>query len=311
MQMELYHNATQNAVLLDLSDRVYLDVKGPDSKKFLNGILTNNIQALKGATGCYSCLCTPKGKMIADLYCYTCGDYFGIDCSAALKPIILETLKKYIIFQKVELVDQSEKWGAVGVIGPKAVDFIKSKRIKIPEKEFEYCEATFDGLSMWVIRKKIWGLDGLELWCHREQLEKLKKSLNLPALNKETQEILRIESATPLFGVDMDQNTIPQEAGLYNALNFNKGCYVGQEIIARLEHRGHVGKKLVQIKIDSEKPPAAGEKILSPDGQEIGHITSSCFSPKFGSALALGYIRHAFLIQTDAKVADKVATIIK
>ncbi|MDZ4224755.1 MAG: hypothetical protein U1D33_02495 [bacterium] len=286
MRKELYHNATQNAAIVDLSDRAYIDVKGADARKFLNGILTNNIATLQGATGCYACLCTPKGKMIADLYCYTCGDTFGIECSAALKPIILETLKKYIIFQKVELVDQSEKWGACGVIGPKAREIVSQKIPKLPEKNFEYIYTEWEGFKLWIICKERWGLPGFELWTNREHLPLLCNlpagrqgrglgggRLGLPVLDKETQEILRIESATPLFGVDMDENSIPQEAGLYNALSFNKGCYVGQEIIARLEHRGHVGKKLVQIKLDGNTVPNPKEKIFSTPGDESGYIT--------------------------------------
>ena len=294
--------------LIDLSDRCWIEVKGFDARKFLNSILTNNIQTLQGKTGCYACICTPKGKIVADLFCYTCGNYFGIDCSAALKPILLETLKRYIIFQKVDLIDQSEKWGAVAVVGPKAEAFLKNKLQKLPEKNLEYGEAHLENFSLWVIQKKWCGLDSFELWVKRNELQKLKAALNLPELDKETQEMLRIESATPLFGVDMDENTIPQEANLYAALNFNKGCYVGQEIIARLEHRGHVSKKLVQLKIDGQTPPKAGQKIFSTEGQEIGHVTSSCFSKKFQSALALGYIRYASLNLTEVKAGQYTAT---
>ncbi len=310
MQNEAYHNATQNTALIDLKDRAYIDVKGADARKFLNGILTNNIQALQGATGCYSCLCTPKGKMTADLYCYTCEDYFGIDCAVVLKTTVLETLKKYIIFQKVEVVDQSEKWGAVGVIGPKAVEFLAPKFLKLPQKEFGYEFVEWHHFKIWVLRKTMWGLPAYELWVSRKDLGELKVKLNLPELDSETKEILRIESATPLFGVDMDENTIPQEANLYSALNFNKGCYVGQEIIARLEHRGHVGKKLVQLKLSGTTLPKKGEKIFSTEGQEIGQVTSSCLSPKFQSALALGYIRYASLDLTEVNIVNQIGTLI-
>ena len=322
MQKELYHNAEQNAVSVDLNDRAYIDVKGADARKFLNGILTNNIQALNGDTGCYACLCTPKGKMIADLYCYSCGGFFGIDYSAQLKPIILETLKKYIVFQKVELIDQSEKWGALGVIGPKSRETLSRKFSKLPEKNFEYGYAEWEGFKLWIICKERWGLPGFELWTNREHLPLLCNlpagrqgrglgggRLGLPVLDKETAEILRIESATPLFGIDMDENTIPQEAGLYNALSFTKGCYVGQETIARLEHRGHVGKKWVQLKMEGDIVPKPGEKIFSVAGEEIGYITSACFSPKFGIPLALGYIRYASLDQKQVKVGNQNGSI--
>lgn len=300
MSEKNYEAATKNVCLLDLSERCWLEVKGVDARKFLNGILTNNIQTLMGKTGCYAAICTPKGKMIADLFCYTCEDYFGIDCSAGLKPVVLETLKKYIIFQKVTLNDQSEKWGACGIVGPKAQAFLASKIAVLPAKEFEYDFVKWESFTLWVIRKKVWGLDGFEIWAHRNEIPLLCKegvggdSLlgGLLEIDKATQEILRIESATPLFGIDMDDNSIPQEAGLYSALSFSKGCYVGQEIVARLEHRGHVGKKLCQFKIEGDAVPTKGEKIFSSDGEEVGQITSACFSTKHNSVLALGYLRY-------------------
>lgn len=287
--------------LIDLSSRCWIEVKGADSRKFLNSILTNNIQTLQGKTGCYAALCTPKGKMIADLFCYTCEDYFGIDCSAALKPAILETLKKYIVFQKVELKDQSEKWGALGILGGDFPGW--------PSKEFEYDFVEWENFKLWVIQKKIWGQDGFELWARRDQLSQLKTKLGLPEIDKATQEVLRIESATPLFGVDMDENTIPQEAGIYSALNFNKGCYIGQEIIARLEHRGHVGKKLCQFKIEGEAVPTKGEKIISGE-KEVGTVTSACFSPKFNAPLALGFLQYAALNLKEFQICQQRADII-
>ncbi|MDO8526568.1 MAG: glycine cleavage T C-terminal barrel domain-containing protein [Deltaproteobacteria bacterium] len=285
-------------MIIDLSDRCWIDVKGADARKFLNGILTNNIQALSGKIGCYSALCTPKGKMIADLFCYTCEDYFGIDCSASLKQTVLDTLKKYIIFQKVELADQSEKWGAIGILG--ALPF------NIPEKEFEYNFVEWESFKFWAIRKKIFGQEGFEIWIQRDEMASLKSKLGFPELGKKEREILRIESATPLWGIDMDENTIPQEANLYSALNFNKGCYVGQEIIARLEHRGHVSKKLCQFKMEGKDVPQKGDKILSTEGKEVGIVTSACHSPRFQSIILLGYLQYAALNESKFGINGKM-----
>ena len=337
MHSEIYNQVTQNMGLVDLSDRCWVEVKGGDSKKFLNGILTNNIQTLQPKTGCYSCLCTPKGKMIADLFCYNCPplqpggrseNYFGIDCSSKLKLTLLETLKKYIIFQKVELFDQTDKWGTCAVIGPKVNGekglgdtqcwpwgFVRGPHGNTEGQDptlslranYDYDFVEWEGFKIWMIRKTMWGLPAFEMWVARDQLPSLKSKLNVPELDPETQEVLRIESATPLFGVDMDENTIPQEANLYTALSFNKGCYVGQEVIARLEHRGHVGKQLRSLKLEGDKIPQRGEKIFSEDGQEIGTVTSSCFSPKFSSPIALGYIRYASLSLKEVRIGNSTA----
>lgn len=289
----------------------WIEVKGSDARKFLNGTLTQDIQKLQGDIGCYALMLAPKGKIIADCYCYTCGNWFGIVCTQNLKQKILENLEKYIIFQKVEVVDQSEKWGAIQILGPKAKDHLHPILKGLPVETFSYSEVFWDGLQLYVIYKKQWGLPCYELWTYKEKNPELKAKLNLPEIPKETQETLRIESATPLYGVDYDENTIPQEACLYHALSFEKGCYVGQEIVTRLEHRGHVGKQLVQLFLETKNPPTVGERIFSLEDKEIGRVTSSCFSTKHQRAIALGYIQYASLDLQTAKVQGVPARIKK
>lgn len=309
--MEDYLAATQQTALIDSSDYCWIEVKGPDARKFLNGILTNDINKLQGKSGCYCLILAPKGKILADCFCYTCADYFGLVCTASQKPTILENLKRYIIFQKVEVVDQSEKWGALNVIGPKAKEYLSSFLKELPSEAFAYTEPTWDDLQFYMISKKLWELPGYEFWTHREKIPKLKTKLNLPSITKETQEILRIESAIPLFGVDIDETTIPQEANLYPALSFTKGCFVGQEVVARLEHRGHVGKQLVKLWLEGQTPLARGTKIFSLEDQEIGWITSSCCPPQKNQIIALGYVRYAFLNSGEVKVVGTKAKMAK
>lgn len=322
--MDAYALATTAQALIELPGRCWVEVRGADGsgadvRKFLNGLLTNNIQTLAGKTGCYACLLTPKGKMIADLFCYSCpagggrGEYFGLDLAAAQKLAVLETLKKYIVFQKIELVDQSGKWSALAVVGPKARGFLEnffgSAGSKLlPAENFSYSEVKWGEKNSWVIAKKLWGLDGFEIWVSNAEAAALKAALNLPEVDAATQEVLRIESGTPKFGVDMDETTIPQEAGLMAALSFNKGCYVGQEIVARLEHRGHVGKRLVQLKLPEGISLSKGQKICNAEEaeeKEIGEVTSHCFSPKFKNTLALGYVRYQFLNVKEIRIGDQ------
>jgi len=297
-----------NCACIELN-RSWIEVKGADAKKFLNGLLTNDINKLQGKSGCYALLLTPKGKIIADCFCYTCGDTFGIDCEQSLKPVILEHLKKYIVFQKVELSDQGGDWQALGVIGPKAKEFLSMQLKELPTTEYTYLETVFGEIKLWVILKNRWGLPCYELWVKKSQATELKNKLNFPEISHEAQEILRIESGTPLFSIDFDQNSLPQEACLDEALSFDKGCYVGQEIVARLEHRGHVGKQLVQLFIEGNNPPTRGEKIFSDDGKEIGRITSSIFSPTDKKSVSLGIISYASLNLTEVMAGDLKAQI--
>lgn len=289
-----------------VTDLSWIEVKGPDARKFLNGLLTNDINPLQDKAGCYSLMLTPKGKIIADLFCYPCEDHFGIVCEGRLKETILNHLKKYIVFQKVEVVDESEKWGALSVLGPEVLEPAWGDPTTCRRAECPLCGhgRWWGDLQIHAIPKNQWGLPCHELWTHREKIPDLKAKLNLPALTKDIQETLRIESGTPLFGVDFDETTIPQEANLYPALSFTKGCYVGQEIVARLEHRGHVSKQLRQFHLTGKTPPSPKEKIFSPDDQEIGFVTSSCFSDRYNTPLALGYLRYGFHNLPEVKIGQ-------
>lgn len=292
----LYEQATRQCVCRSLSGRAYLDVKGEEARKFLNGILTADIQKLPDGGGAYALLLTPKGKILSDLFCYCCGEsLFGIDVAAERKGLVAETLRRYLVFQKAEIVDQSEKWGGVALLGPGSASTLERLGLSLPAREWRYGGGSLEGVNLYVIRKNKWGLPCYELWCRKGEEGRLRKILNLPFLDEVTAEILRIESATPRFGVDMDDTTIPQEANLYGALSFTKGCYVGQETVARLEHRGHVGKKLVLLKLEGKEVPPPGEKITTEKGEAAGTVTSACFSPKHNAALALGTLRYAFL----------------
>ena len=269
--------------LLDLSEYGLIEVRGNDSRSFLNGILTQDIKTLPYGKGAYACLCTPKGKILADLFCYAAEDHFKLECHKNLKGKILELLSRYVLIQKVSLQDLSQEWGGVGILGSESPSFIQTHFPK----------------SSGIIYKLQWGYPCFEFWMKKEHLLSFQASfqekLALPFISKEEQEILRIESKTPLYGVDMNENTIPQEANLSQALNFKKGCYIGQETIARLQNLGHVNKQLVLLKIDGESALDKESKIVTQDGKEIGFITSQCFSPKYQSRIALGYLQYAYL----------------
>ncbi|MEK7790332.1 MAG: hypothetical protein AAB309_01740, partial [Deltaproteobacteria bacterium] len=270
-----YFQAIKHAGIFDLSKQCF-KISGQDARDFINRILTNNIKDLKGGFGSYNCLCDKKGKMLADLYCYAAGDFFIIACSKSLTDKIRDILKRYIIIEAVQ-IEEPLLWNGVAVIGPEAESLLTKSSLKIPMDELQFVEMMREEHPLSIIRKKYWGLDGFEIWGEEKTLLNLKKEWPDP-ISEETQEILRIESKTPLYGVDIISETIPQEADLYSALDFNKGCYIGQETIARLEHRGHVNKKLSLLKLSGNRLPDAGIRILTKEGEDAGYVTSSCYS---------------------------------
>lgn len=293
--LEEYKEATTNVAIFELSDLLCFKITGKDAKDFLNRILTNNIKELGNGFGCYTCLCDKKGKILADLYCYATPQFFLVECDKTLKDKIQTILKRYIIMEDVQ-IGETLDWKGVGVIGPKSENLLLSRGLTPPAENLQFVEC--------VIRKNRWGFDGFEIWGDERFLSLFKKG---EPISKETQEILRIESKTPLYGVDVTEENIPQEAGLYEALNFNKGCYVGQETIARLEHRGHVNKGLALLKLEGDLVPPPATKIVTEFGEEVGHVTSSCFSPKYNAPIAMGYIRYSYLSEKEFRIGEKKA----
>lgn len=293
--MEEYKEVTTNVGLLELSDLVCFRITGKDVRDFLNRILTNNIKDLNNGFGCYSCLCDKKGKILADLHCYAGSPFFIIECDKTLKDKIQDILKRYIIIEDVR-IGEVLPWKGRGVIGPKSESLLLSWGLKPPSGNLQWLETSLEKERLWLLRKNRWGLDGFEIWSDTV-IPRSEEPRNL--ISKETQEVLRIESKTPLYGVDMTEENIPQEAGLYDALNFNKGCYVGQETIARLEHRGHVNKGLALLKVEGDIVLQPTTKIVTDVGEEVGQVTSSCFSLKYNAPLAMGYIRYTYLSEKE------------
>lgn len=293
--------------LLDLSKRCLIEVRGAEARVFLNSILTQDIKTLAIGTGGYTCFCTPKGKILADFFCYALEDHFKLECHQDLKNKILELLSRYILIQKVSLQDLSQEWGGVGVLGSESPSIIQKH---FPGVSWVAPMSHEKISDIWMIYKLQWGYPCFEFWMKQEYLSSFQKKLALPVISNEEQEIFRVESKTPLYGVDMNENTIPQEANLFHALNFQKGCYIGQETIARLQNLGHVNKQLVLLKIEGHEEVPKESKIITYASEEVGIITSQCFSPKYKSQIALGYIRYAHLGEKEFKINHKSAKIL-
>lgn len=260
--------------LIDLSHRGRLEIEGSEAKTFLNGLVTCDVKKLKNSCS-YALHLTHRGKIVFDFFLQESDGAYIIDVDASIKEKLSQTFQKYIVFQKARIIDISADWGALAVIGDDPT----------PLQEEE---------GLLVFHKPLWGFSSREIWGPRNRMSALKNRLQIPELSGEAQEVLRIESATPKFGVDFGTETIPQEANLYNALSFDKGCYVGQEIVARLEHRGHVAKQLVLLATEELLKP--GDKILAAEDQkEVGEATSAVLSPKYGSPIALAYLKYPAL----------------
>jgi len=298
------YNAVRNNVgIVDLSHHGKIKLGGKEHIKFLQGILSNDVEKLEEGNGQYSTFLTPKGRTITDMRLYRKGDSVLLDLEPGVSEKVRELFLKYKISYKVDIEDVTDSLSLISVHGPNAKKLVeKTLGKQIPDlKEYDFITSETNGQELLIANMNRTGELGFDIFVSSDGTNKTLWE-NLIAQGEEFDakpvgldafETLRIEAGIPRFGVDMNENTIPIEAGIWNALSFEKGCYVGQEVIARIKWRGHVNWHLTGLKIDGDDIPKMDSKIIRGE-REIGYITSSAFSPKLNQIIALGYIRREF-----------------
>ena len=316
-----YDAVRHRGAFLDRSHRGRIVVSGAERASYLQGLLTNDIVALKAGQGCYTAYLTAQGRMIADLYVYELGDVLLLTMIGAVKDGVMAKLDQFIFSEDVQLGDVTETFAQVAVVGPGAASILSSLVTGVSGEalsempEHGSARGGWAGGAAIVTRITDTGEPGFDLFVERAQADALESALlaaGAIALDQTTAEAVRIEAGVPLFGRDMDEETIPLEAAIESrAISFTKGCYVGQEVVIRVLHRGHgrVARKLVGLTLDGDRAPEAGAAIRV-DDREIGHVTSSTMSPAKQRPIALGYVHRDFLEPgTAVTVGEQTATV--
>jgi aminomethyltransferase len=292
-----------SAGVIDRSDRAYLTASGPDAVRFLHGMVTNEVKELEPGQARYATQLTVQGHMLADLYLLAMPDHLLLETEWALKDRLRETLEKYIIADQVELADRSDQLAALSVEGPQAGALLKAAgALALPGKELNHTWVKLAETPVLVVRLSETGEEGYRLIFIVEYAQNLWDALTAqqPAVGWKpvghaALNILRTEAGLPRYGVDMDERTLPPEAGLEaRAISYTKGCYIGQETIERIRSRGHVNRRLVGLHLSGESVPAAGAKLTRED-KEVGWVTTVVDSPTLGRRIALGYVRREHL----------------
>lgn len=297
-----YQAVRKSAGISDLSHRGKLRLSGKDHQKFLQGMLTNDVIKLEPTKGMYAALLTVKGRMVSDMRVYKEDDSVLLDLEPGLNLKVAELLKKYRLSYKADIDDLTEALGLFSINGPKAKELLsKVLDIALPEmKEYQHFSTDIKGHSVTVVKVSRTPMDGYDIYMPAEAAPSLwdflissGEELNIVPVGSEALNTLRVEAGIPVYGIDMDESNIPIEAGLWDALDFEKGCYVGQEVVARIKWRGHVNWHLVGFVIEGERVPLAGDQIFLEE-RKIGRVTSGALSPALDKPVALGYIRREF-----------------
>ncbi|MGA9627930.1 MAG: glycine cleavage T C-terminal barrel domain-containing protein [Bryobacteraceae bacterium] len=271
---EGYEALRAGAAWLDLSARGRITARGRDRVRLLHNLTSNDVKKMTPGAGCYAFLLNPQGRIQADLYLLCFADHFLIDTEPDLRERVLNLIRRYIISDQVELEDVTSQTAAIGVEGPLA------ESLQPPDG----CTKAPFSLT---------GQPGYRIYCAAGEMTKIVGQLEAAGARPATSEdarVVRIENGKPRYGEDIRETSLPQETQQMHAVSFTKGCYVGQEIVERIRTQGHVNKKLVRLEIEGLEPAVPGARLMV-DGKEA-EVTSSVYSPHFGKAIALAYVRE-------------------
>jgi folate-binding protein YgfZ len=306
---------------IDRVERGRIVVSGADRASYLQGLLTNDIAALKAGEGCYTAYLTPQGRMIADLYVYELGDVMLVTVPKLQHRTVLDKFEQFLFTEDVRLGDASDSFSTIAIVGPDAARFL-SESIAIAESDLlamaeHACRRSlFEGDPVIVTRVADTGEPGYDVYVEAAKADAFRRIIeagNVPFVDSDAADALRLEAGIPKFGQDMDEETIPLEAGIESrAISFSKGCYVGQEVIIRVLHRGHgrVARKLVGLLLDGEIIPPPGASVAV-DGRDIGKVTSAALSPALQKPIALAYLHRDFLTPgTVVAINSQPATVV-
>jgi folate-binding protein YgfZ len=294
--------ALQNGCgIYDLGFRAVLLLKGEDRTRWMNGMVTNNVRDLAAGHGVYAFLLNPQGRILADLHIYNMGEALEVVTDRLQVEKIAATFDHFIIMDDVEVTNISEGWTTLGLAGPEAWKALNAAGIEVPVLEaLEFvrprCNCDCGCVSCTVVRGEDVPNESYEIWLAPKDVLKTWQALiaaGATPVGSEALEMQRIAAGVPLYGVDIRERDLPQETEQMHALNFSKGCYVGQEIVERIRSRGNVHRTFTGFLIDGAASVRAGEKIQAGD-KEVGEITSVAVLPVQGGerTAALGYIRR-------------------
>ena len=285
----------EGAAIGAIAPRGQIAVAGPDRASFLHGLLTNDTASLTAGRGCYAAWLTPQGRMLSDLHVLESGDMMLLDVPAAEVGAVATRLEQFHFTEDVQIA-ALPSLRAIWIHGPAASRTIGEGY----DAWMQYQNARIElaGVPVVIARIDQLAVPGFVIYAdaqHQDEVTAALASAGALHATPASLEAMRLEAAYPIFGVDMTTDTIPLEAGIEDrAISMTKGCYVGQEVIIRVLHRGHgrVARKLVRLQVEGDTPPR-NAKVFSGD-REVGFITSAGKSPRLGT-LALGYLHREFV----------------
>jgi folate-binding protein YgfZ len=295
--MEIQYRAVrENAGIFNRSKRGKVRAEGADCLRFLHGMVTNTVESLAENGGNYAAVTSARGQTLLDIWVHRLQDCIYMETEPGLATKLIETLDRYLIADDVALSDESDTWAILGVQGPTAHELIGRVVGRVPTDLPEHHTVihAFDGIPIWVTARSYTGEPGCDLRIAQDHADSLRRALVTAGgtpIGWQVGEILRVEAGIPRYGAEIDELVVPLEAGLNRAVDFDKGCYIGQEVIAKMHFRGRPRRYLTGLLL-SGNTPVSGNIIVN--DKTVGRVTTCVKSLHLNRVIALAIIRRGY-----------------
>jgi folate-binding protein YgfZ len=294
-----YAALTTGVGISELAGRTVICVAGSDSANILQSFSTNDIKKLAVGSGCEAFITTAQGKTLSHVLVFRDPDQIVLDTTPGQAAAIISHFDRYIITEDVQFTDRTAEQCDLLVAGPKAVELIgRATGSEPPTNSLGHAQSLLAGRAVTIRRVEFAGPDSFFIQVAAVDSADVLAALCVAgATHCDTAAVdsARLEAGVPLFGLDITPDNLPQEVGRdAKAISFTKGCYLGQETVARIDAIGHVNRLLVGLRFSGNSLPASGMALLVGE-QPAGHVTSAAWSPRLAGVLALGYVRRNYV----------------
>jgi folate-binding protein YgfZ len=300
-----YKAATESTALIEKDWLGLIRLTGPDRVSWLQGMVTNDVARLTAGTGCYAAHLTPQGKIVAHMQILADEDALWLSLERAAIPGLMAAFDKLLIMEDVQMADASDAYSVLGILGPKSPDSLAmwlgeplNLHTRHAHRVLNKCRIVVSDL-------------GCDVWVPHAQVADVAQSIGqagATVIDRGTWDVLRTEAGIPVYGVDIDDNTTMPEIGEVG-ISYDKGCYIGQEVVAKVKYIGHVNRRFVGLVFTDEALPERKSAIRK-GGKEVGYVTTAAFSPRLSKTIALGFVsRAAYAPGSEVEVGTQTAII--
>jgi len=305
MLAEYYRAATEGAAITELDSFGIVKLTGSDRASWLQGMISNDVEKLAPGSGCYAAHLTPQGKIVAQMNVLKDNDALWLSLERAAIPGLLAAFDRLLIMEDAQLADVSDQYSILGLLGPQAANALGSWLGTPLNVQDLYSHRRVDECRIVVSQL------GYDVWVPRREVDNVLRFFadrGVTAIDHGTWDVVRTEAGIPVYGVDIDETTTLPELG-EKGISYDKGCYIGQEVVAKVKYIGHVNRRFVGLLISGTDLPEMKTPIRK-GGREVGYVTTALFSPGLNRPIALGFVsRSAYASGSEVEVATGTATI--